>query len=373
MSRVANTLKDLQVSREEAARKSHLPIERIEAIFAGEKASVSELRALSRGLRVPMHIFAGGRVKQHTDAIAPLFRNTGKSDEAFDVTVEKVKTFVAAALEVLPLRTHLPEWLSDISLAGEDYVAADRAAKDFRSKIPDIGPNDPLTDLPDIIGTLEGVILSRLNFSRYEGVSLIAGNYCFIFVSPRFEARMLFTLGHEIAHIVCHHRNDNKAIFDSPKSVGTFGRSSLKESFADVFSSCLLLPDMGLAKSIMEFKKFYNIENSEISDFEICLLSHFYGVSFQVAARRCEDLELIPRGSSHVITDLISTRYGSPEKRASALGVPPRRKISFPKISKHLADAIVEKLDDGSLSIGWVSDRFGLSIGEVFSLNAGQQ
>ncbi len=369
MPRVADTLRDLRVSAAEAARKSHLPIDRIEAIFSGDKATVSELRALSRGLRLPMHIFAGGKDRNSGD-IDLLFRDAGRSDQTFDVTVEKVKTFVSAALEILPQRTTLPNWLLDIDCSGADYTAADRIAKDFRENLPSIGPDDPLTELPELIGSLEGVVLGRLNFSKYEGVSLIAGNYCFIFVSPRFEARMLFTLGHEIGHIICHHRNENKAIFDSPKSVGTFGRYSIRESFADAFSSCLILPDMGLAKSIIEFKRFYEIEDEDISDFEISLLSHFYGVSFQVAARRCEDLELIPRGSSHLITDMITKRFGSPEKRAKELGVPPRKKIDFPVISASLAEAIVEKLDNGSFSIGWASDRFGLSIGEIFSLHA---
>jgi Zn-dependent peptidase ImmA (M78 family) len=217
---------------------------------------------------------------------------------------------------------------------------------------------------------LEGMVVSRLLYSRYEGVSLIAGNYCFIFVSPRFQGRMLFTLGHELGHIIAHHESGGDAIFERAGQIGTFGERSRREAFVDAFSSCLLLPDIGVGKALQAFRQHYGVKSRNITDLEILLLARFYGVSFDVAAHRCEDLGLLPSGASLAISSQLKKEFGSPEKRAEHLGLPPRQQIILPPISVHLAKSISRAIRLGHVSIGWVTDRLGLSIGEVLSINA---
>jgi Zn-dependent peptidase ImmA (M78 family) len=217
---------------------------------------------------------------------------------------------------------------------------------------------------------MEGVVVSRILFSKYEGISLIAGNYCFIFVSPRFQGRMLFTLAHELGHIIAHHDNGGDAIFERAGEIGTFGERSVKEALVDAFASCLLLPDVGVGKALQAFREHYKVGSRNVTDLELLLLARFYGVSFDVAARRCEDLRLLPRGAGHVLSQQLKKQFGSAEKRAEQLELPARHQVTLPAVSAHLARAISRAIRDGDASIGWVTDRLGLSIGEVLAINA---
>ncbi|HEX8625878.1 MAG TPA: ImmA/IrrE family metallo-endopeptidase [Allosphingosinicella sp.] len=371
MGTVADALRGLRIGANEIAEKSQLSLGRVQEILAGEGASLSELRAISAGLRLPLHTLAEGRrAVEPGSKLEPLFRDTAKASAEFDVTVEKVATFVEAALEILPSRTELPHWLQALKPGAVSYVEADRLATHCRQLLYPGREDEPATDLPTILGRQEGVVVSRLLFSRYEGVSLIAGNYCFVFVSPRFPGRMLFTLGHELGHIVAHHRKSRTALFERPSEIASFGHSSRREAFVDAFSSCFLLPDVGVGKALRSFRTYYEIASKSLTDFEILLLARFYGVSFEVAARRCEDLEMLPKGVGYAIAAKLKKEYGSPEKRAVELGVPPRVPVNVAAVSGSLAKAIASKITVGNVSLGWATDRFGLSIGEVLSAHA---
>lgn len=366
---VSDALKGLKISPQQIANKSGLPVDRIHQILAGESPAISEVRAIASGLRVPMHLLA--RSSPPTDAAEArvLFRNTRRDDASYDVTVEKVAAFVEAALEVLPLRNTPPEWMAGCRTDERSYEAADALAKRFRRLVYRDPESDPATDLMVVLGSLEGVVVNRLDHSRYEGVSLMAGNYCFIFVSPRFTGRMLFTAAHELGHILAHHQMGHAAVFEQPKDIGGFGRHSREEAFVDAFASCLLLPDVGVGKSLSTFRDHFAVELDKLTDFEILLLARFYGVSFDVAARRCEDLSLLPRGAGHALSKRLKEEYGSPEKRADALGLPARSDMPFPVVSPTLAEALSRSISLGEVSIGWAADRLGLSIGEIIASN----
>jgi Zn-dependent peptidase ImmA (M78 family) len=342
----------------------------VEELLRGGKAALSELRAISMGLRIPMHVLAQGERPSESALLEPLFRSVRGASADFDITLERVVTFVATALELLPKRGALPDWLSQFDVGEPTYKEADRLSKHFRALAYAHPDDEPAVNLALVLGNLEGVVVSRLLFSRYEGVSLIAGNYCFVFVSPRFQGRMLFTLGHELGHLIAHHVSDTEAIFERAGQIGTFGEHSRREAFVDAFASCLLLPDIGVGKALHAFRSHYGGDAERITDREILLLSRFYGVSFDVAARRCEDLKLIPAGAGFAISRELKKQFGSPEKRAEELDLPPRQQVILPAISAHLATAISQAIRRGDASIGWVTDRLGLSIGEVLAINA---
>jgi Zn-dependent peptidase ImmA (M78 family) len=366
---ISNALRGLKVSPQQIANKSGLPLDRVQRILAGDTPAISEVRALASGLRVPMHLLA--RSIQPTDAagVQLLFRDTKRDDTSYDLTVEKVAAFVEAALKILPPRQEPPDWMAECRTGERSYQAADALAKQFRQIIYHDPECDPATDLIVKLGSLEGVIIGRLDHSRYEGASLMAGNYCFIFVSPRFSGRMLFTTAHELGHLLAHHQMGHPALFERPTDIGGFGRHSREEAFVDAFASCLLLPDVGIGKSLSVFRKHYSVQSQNLTDLELLLLARFYGVSFDVAARRCEDLGLLPAGAGQAISKWLSEQYGSPEKRAEALGLPPRPSLSFPALSQGIADALNRELSLGEVSIGWAADRLGLSIGEIIASN----
>jgi Zn-dependent peptidase ImmA (M78 family) len=369
MTVLAAALRGLKVSAAEIASRSRLPLARVEAIVAGDAAAMPEVRAIASGLRVPMHLLARTNRASETPRVKPLFRDTQPGSTAQDLTVDKVASFVDAALAILPERKSPPEWLEAFRTGERTYAEADRLAALFRRMIYNQSDEQPANDLFLVLGSLEGVIVTRLNYSRYEGVSLVAGNYCFIFVSPRFPGRMLFTAGHELGHVIAHHRENGPATLDLPSDIGTFGRRSREEAFVDAFSSCLLLPDVGVARSLRMFKEHLGTAKSRLDDRELLLLARFYGTSFDVAARRCEDLGLLPPGVGHGLAELLRKEFGSPEKRAEALDLPARAEIPFPAISAALAEALSRAINLGEVSIGWAADRLGVTIGEILAAN----
>jgi Zn-dependent peptidase ImmA (M78 family) len=363
MSRVATFLKQLPLSPDEIAMKSRLSSERIRAFLEGEDPTLADLRALSRGLKVPLRAFASASAS--TSELGMLFRQTTSSRP--DRGVEAAAAFVEAALKLLPPREAPPEWLSRFRFEQETYEEAARLADEFRQMLLPDRIDDPLTDLPRLVVDL-GVVLGRLETSRFEGASVVADGYPFVFVSPRFSGRMLFTLAHEIGHLIAHHRNANRWVtFDLAGQIGNLHRyRSQAEYFVNAFASVLLLPARGVGKFLQQVRKTLGITNPAIGDVEILYLSRFYGVSFEVAARRCEDLQLLPAGGAKSLADHLRDHFGGPEKRAEALRLPKRALVRIPRVSENLLKIAAKKIERGDVSIGWVTDRLNCSINDVY-------
>lgn len=363
MSRVATFLKQLPLSPEEIASKSHLSSERIQAFLNGEDPTLADLRALSRGLKVPIRSFASESASK--SELGLLFRQT--ASQRPDRGVEMAASFVEAALRLLPPRQSPPDWISRFRFAEETYAEAARIADEFRLLLMPNRIDDPLTDLPRLLVEL-GVILGRLETSRFEGASVIADGYPFVFVSPRFSGRMLFTLAHEVGHLITHHHKSNRAVtFDLAGQIGGLGRhSSQAEYFVNAFASVLLLPASGVGKFLQQVRKSLRITNPAIGDIEILYLSRFYGVSFEVAARRCEDLQLLPSGGAKSLADHLRDQFGGPEKRAESLGLPQRASVHIPRVSENLLRVAAKKVEQGEVSVGWVTDRLNCSINDVY-------
>jgi Zn-dependent peptidase ImmA (M78 family) len=363
MSRVATFLKQLPLSPDEIATKSRLSSERIRAFLEGEDPTLADLRALSRGLKVPLRSFASESASK--SELGMLFRQTTSSRP--DRGVEAAASFVEAALKLLPPRESPPEWLSRFRFEQETYAEAARLADEFRQVLVPDRIDDPLTDLPSLVVNL-GVILGRLETSRFEGASVVADGYPFVFVSPRFSGRMLFTLAHEVGHLITHHKNSNRSVtFDLAGQIGNLSRyRSQSEFFVNAFASVLLLPARGVGKFLQQVRKTLGIINTAIGDVEILYLSRFYGVSFEVAARRCEDLQLLPTGGAKSLADYLKDHFGGPEKRASSLSLPSRERVHIPRVSENLLKIAVKKVEQGEVSIGWVTDRLNCSINDVY-------
>lgn len=373
MPKAAAILKSLELEPNEIAARTGLSRKRIDEILADSDVGLPELRALSLGLRLPLYAFASGvRPAQISASLQMLFRTTGDEVYKYDPTRENVATFVGAALEVMPALTHLPDWLQGLIARKETIPEAHRLASELRRIFFGDRPDEPILDLASILAHRGDVIIGRLRLSRYEGASLIAGNYSFIFVSPRFGARMLFSIAHELGHIIAHHRTDNVAIFERASQFGGGGRHRKSEAFVNAFASALLMPDRGVGMMLKNVREILNVTAPSIGDIEILLLARFYGVSFEVAARRCEYLELLPSGGAQSLLEEIKKNHTNPERRADEAGLPDRAPIEIPILSENILNALIEKLDDGSVSVGWAADRFGLSINDIYAAHATQ-
>ncbi|MBE5868013.1 MAG: ImmA/IrrE family metallo-endopeptidase [Lachnospiraceae bacterium] len=102
-------------------------------------------------------------------------------------------------------------------------------------------------------------------------------------------AREIFTLAHEIGHIVLHMENSEPFVDDT---ITISGRSTdEKELEANYFASCLLMPedevDKFLDLEIVDFK-----ENA-LSAMDIARIMSEFNVSFEMALNRLENLNKI--------------------------------------------------------------------------------
>ncbi len=301
-----------------------------------------------------------------------LFRETAANRP--DRGVEAAASFVQAALKLLPTRIQSPTWLLEFEYGEQSFEEASRLAEKFRGRFLPHRPDDPIHDLPDILVSGGDVILSRLESSRFEGASVIAGGYPFIFVSTRFSGRMLFTLAHELGHLIAHHREQQAVIFDTASQIGAKKRyRSPAEAFVNAFASNLLMPTRGVAVALKEIREALNVQADAVGDVEILYLARFYGVSFEVAALRCEQLDLLPEGGAWSLAEHLRKEHRSPEKRGDALGLPKRSDVSIPKASSNLLRAAAKQIEEGKASLGWVTDRLGCSAQEVYAAHAASE
>jgi Zn-dependent peptidase ImmA (M78 family) len=373
VSIVSSALASLELSPEEIARRSRLPLDRVQAIMSGSPAKMSEVRALSSGLRVSKHFLAPKSRARESD-LRLLFRSTPGAREKFDLTVERVSDYVDSCLSILPERHEPAEWLQAFPESEETYGAARLLAQRYRYVFFSGDIQSPLTALPSIVSQTDGIILAPLRESRFEGISLFRDNYFFVFVSPRFSGRMLFTLAHELGHVLAHRDRLSIPILEGGSSIGNFRKAQKSERFVDAFASCLLLPDNGVFEFLSFFRRDRKIPlDAPVGDIEILLLARFYGVSFDVAAHRCEDLKLLPNGGAFSIADHLRKHHGSPEKRADELGLQPREHLPFPILSPHLRSELERRIEAGESSIGWASDRFGLSLAEIMEMHRSER
>jgi len=105
---VSEALKGLKVGPRRIAERSGIQLERVRSILAGDAPAISEVRAIASGLRIPIHLLAQKTPPSDAAGTGLLFRNARRDDTSYDVTVEKVASFVEAALDILPDREAPP-------------------------------------------------------------------------------------------------------------------------------------------------------------------------------------------------------------------------------------------------------------------------
>ena len=370
MTGVARLLENCAIAPDEIARRSDLDLVRIHEILSGARLTMGELRALSSGLKIPLHAFSRGILAStRSDKLRALYR-TGRQHDDFSPPVERIAEYVTSALRILPKAAHSEAWFCDFHAQEMTYAEAHRLAGQFRTAFFPDRPDDPVLDLPNILSQQGLAHLSLLSKSRIEGASVTIAGYAFIFLSPRFPGRMLFTLAHELGHVVAEHGEEGTAVFERSSQIGGLRRKRKNELFVDAFASLLLMPDRGVGRFLHTIRETLEISSSSIGDIELLLLARYYGVSFDVAARRCEDLRLLPEGAAWAMSRQLKKEFGSAEKRAERAGLPARQEIEFPRISTQLLNGVVRSINEGEVSAGWAADRFGFSIGELHEWHA---
>jgi Zn-dependent peptidase ImmA (M78 family) len=230
----------------------------------------------------------------------------------------------------------------------------------------------PLLPLPSIAVDAMKLVVMVVPQLKFDGASAVVGDTSFVFISPRFAPRMLFTLAHEICHIIAHHKpGEDFAIADEEERTGSFKHKDPREAFADYFASCLLLPKAGVGIALKQIRRAHSGKDGPLGDIDILYLSHIFGVSFLAAAIRCESLGLLLKGGAFSIYKELCEKHGSPEVRARELELPERPKVDFPGLPTRLLEDVIEKIKQGQISIGKASSLLNIPIAELLRAHRG--
>jgi len=354
-------------SASDISKKSGIALARINDLVGGAEPSLAELREVASALGVSPSEFQprSGRSRQ-TEL---LFRQTmGDYRPSQVAEVELLSEKIERSLELIPPTVDL-DWLKRFEGSHSTFDDAVRDGDTFREVFFNGDMLEPLLGLPSIAVDKVGVILTILRQSRIDGASAVINGIPFVFVSPRFPPRMLFTVAHELGHIVAHHMSGNSFAWFDSNTGGIRQPRRQVERYADAFASNLLLPMAGVGIALRKIREIHQVHQDAVGDIEILYLGRLFGVSFQVAARRCEDLGLLPSGGALSLFDEIRKEFGSPEKRAEQLGLPARPEIIFPTLPRQVLEGAIRKVRAGEVSIGRASESLSVPMELIMEIH----
>lgn len=350
---------------EQLEKKTSIPKAKLQNLLEGRiEANMDDLRKIAKAFSLPISYLLS--VDDKVEKVKVMFRNEIKAPSSY-YEADKFSLLIGnsfALLENYQTDQNLKNYFSPVH---NDFDNARLLAIKFREIYADGDQVSPLFSLPQILEERLRCIIYVSEIGA-DGASAYINGVPFIFISPRFEGRMLFTCAHELGHILGHYdKRQDFVHYDEDIFKTKSASEPLKESFANVFASNLLMPEKGVGIALKKIREHLKNNSDQIGDVEIHYLCRLYGVSFDSAAMRLENLNLIPKGAAFSLSRELSTKYGSPEKRAESLGLPARTKINFPKISPTLVSNAINKITEGKLSIGKASEILSLSVKEILT------
>lgn len=351
------------------SRNLSIAEERLEELRRGHNLpSYTELRQMAKVTHLPVSFL----LKEHTqkDGMSILFRRQiGSVPENI---IESFNYFLENVIALNPAKDRVENLHERLPAVENTFLNAEKLAYIFRQEYFGGNFNDPLTNLPTILANKLNFIVKVFELGKSaDGASAIVDGYTFILISPRFEARMLFTLAHELAHIINHHRDGDFILFDNPYNLNPKADAQKNESFANAFASALLLPEKGMGKVIEKVRALLQLDKTLfISDIEILYLARFYGVSFDVASFRCEMLGLLPPGGAYALSARIKEAHGSAEKRADELNIAPREPLHFPDAPNFILERALELIMAEEYSSGKIAEMLSMPVQSIFQYNS---
>lgn len=126
------------------------------------------------------------------------------------------------------------------------------------------------------------------------GLVVKKDNDIIIFTNTSFRlSREIFTLAHEIGHVIMHLNDSISSFVDNNSSIyaSSFNESNKLEEEANYFAACLLMPKDVIEKFIdLELNK---SESNELSAIDIAIIMSEFSVSFDMVLNRLESLHII--------------------------------------------------------------------------------
>lgn len=347
---------------EDALVRAGISKDRARNLVEGDDPSISEIRLIARKYRIPLRSL----IARLPDQIAGNIRLRQNFRTSFDREYESLDLLSRAATlsEVLPSSSEMRVRI-DLPVEERNLQAAEKAASFCRSEIFGINNVDPVEDIEELIVVSTNLYVLITSQRKLEGSAIELGEHSFIALAERPSPRMRFTLAHEFGHYLFDLSEQSAAWFDEDAFSFQSGEIAVQERFANSFASSLLLPAQGIGGALTQFRSLHRNDGKNISDLEIMFLARFYDVSFQVAGRRLEDLELVPSGGTQALYENIRQRFQSPEVFADQMGLPRRQDHSWGVGTLKIVRLVRQAVIEGRVSIGRLSEIVELPIADL--------
>ena len=336
--------KSADLTQQEVADAIQVARTTIVAIEKGERLPrEEELLRLSELYQRPIHELLRRYIP--ADPLIVQFRAIRRVEEKLDIDIERIlDEFQRLCDDYLYLedllKNPLPQSQAPLyAYEGVAGITSERlgegAAGAERNRL---GLGDaPILNLPEILEK-EGVRIFQLELpsriSGFFGYTQQSGP-CIAINSKHPAERRQWSLAHEYAHFLTRRHQANITVY--------YGYQHIPESerFADAFARAFLMPASSLNRRFSEMKRL----QGSILPADLCLLAHFFFVSFEAIARRLEDLNLIRPGKY----DTIISRGFKPQEALSILDIVPHRMSSdlHPLRYKYLA---IEAFSQGKIT-----------------------
>jgi Zn-dependent peptidase ImmA (M78 family) len=366
VKRLAEILQAYPVDEKFSARTG-LSLERLRDIQRGSSATVGEAERIAKALKIDLRELASAST--NTGGIDFFFRDAQHKSDFLVAT--KLSSRIASSMKLLPERDIAgPWWLGQFRKDELSFETAEENARAFRRLFANDDQLGPLLRLPEITVNTMGVLLFLIGSERIDGASTFVEGIPYIFLANRFAPRMLFTLAHELGHLLV--QRDARVPSLNVDTIAERKKSAknIIEFYAHCFASSLLMPSRGVGITLQQIRAHNKSPDQELGDLEISFLARIYGVSFYVAARRCEDLKLLPRGGAASLEHALRKKFGSAEKRGELANLPTRPEISFPGVPEPLLVSALARIKSGEISIGKASEVLGISVLDLLKVNA---
>ena len=369
MSNIAVHLASKNLSVEKAAQKAGLAIDRFQQVVAGAKASLGEMRGIAKALQVPVSSLME---RAPPEPIKLLFRQTLDQREAVEVAshIDVLSSQVRDALSIARTLNSNLEWLDVFRGLEPTLETVPTFAAIFRAKFAGLDDLDPFPQLAQVVAGL-GVLLLFSRDSSVEGVSAIVDGYAIAIIGARtFKPRMLFTIAHELGHLVAHHdkRARGYAHLDTEADWSRTPRRD-EEKFADAFATALLLPTHGVLRALKAVRQQLGIAQKPLGAIEIAWIAHLFHVSFEVAARRFETLGLLPSSGARAFYQRLQDDFKNPEKFAASVDIPPRLDLLI-ATTPALVQSAAAKVRNGELSLGKAAELLNVPVSTLVVANS---
>lgn len=356
---------------EQAAKKAGMTTERFEQVASGAKATLGEMRGIAKALQVPVSSLME-REREAAEPIKMLFRQTLEQREAVEVS-SHVDVLSAQVRDALSIARGLRSDLSWLDLFRGMEPTPDNAptfADLFRNRFGRIDDLEPFPHLAQVLAAM-GVLLLFSRDPSVEGVSAIVEGHAIVVIGPRtFKPRMLFTVAHELGHLVAHHdkRSQGYAQLDTEADWSRTPKRA-EEKFADAFASAVLLPQHGVLSALQAVREQLRISQQPLGAAEIAWIAHLFYTSFEVAARRFETFGLLPPSGARAFYQRLQDDFKNPEKFAADVGVPARQELVI-ETTPALMQSAVAKVRSGELSLGRAAELLNVPVSTLVFANS---